>query len=204
MFEEFWDTERLNENAVLLDSSLGFKRNNEREHTCSSYRCMRAIESSRAMLKGHNGSLWAIYKGRQTASTQVLKEKLMWNTDIHLEVFKKLPAELMVKTNCKDNVEDDGSLYMTQLILWDGLHLHIFTPNTDTCWSLYFTSKVKFVRLNKISHSLSISLLVFLKLVLLLEVADDSLKNQLLTALLLNQMRIWPYRHTVHVKTYKL
>lgn len=38
----------------------------------------------------------------------------------------------MVKTNGKDYVEDDGSLYVSQLILWDGLHLHIFTPNTDT------------------------------------------------------------------------
>lgn len=56
----------------------------------------------------------------------------MRQADVHLEVFKKLPAELMVKTNGEDYVEDDGSLNVSQLILRDGLHLHIITPNTDT------------------------------------------------------------------------
>lgn len=57
-------------------------------------------------------------------------------TDIHLEAFKKLPAKFMVETNGEHDVKDDGSLHMPQLILWDGLHLHVFTPkNTETSTS---------------------------------------------------------------------
>lgn len=140
---------------------------------------MRATESSRAILKGHNGSLWAIYKRRTTASTQILKEKSVKQTDTHLKVFKKFPAELMVKTNGKDDVEDDGSFYVTQLILWYGLHLHIFTPyryiykNDLGFFILHTKSNEK--RIEQVSYSLSFPLLLFLKLVLLLEVTDDSL-----------------------------
>lgn len=85
----------------------------------------------------------------------------------------------MVKTNGKDDVEDDGSFYVTQLILWYGLHLHIFTPyryiykNDLGFFILHTKSNEK--RIEQVSYSLSFPLLLFLKLVLLLEVTDDSL-----------------------------
>lgn len=35
----------------------------------------------------------------------------------------------MVKANGKYNVQNSSSFHMSQLVLWDGLHLNILTPD---------------------------------------------------------------------------
>lgn len=116
--------------------------------TCSSYRCMRTTESSRAILKGHNGSLWAIYKRRQTASTQILKEKVMWKRQIITLRFLKnsLPSSWsrrMAKTMWRMTVPSTWRSWSCGMVCTSTSSLLIQIHIQKWSRSLYFTYQVK-------------------------------------------------------------
>lgn len=92
----------------------------------------------------------------------------------------------MVESYCKDYVEDGGSFYMPQLILWNGLHLEIQIPEHGTIRADKQNEEAKIKNKSGylwVNHLLSIFLLFFLPDILLLEITDNAIQDLFLTTL---------------------